>query len=189
MTLTDLEQVVMLHKQTLPLTVSSKIGRLYLTNLYKKLLSFNNVHLCLVACEDKKIVGVITATKDLKYTQELFSPFRSFHLMPIIIIGLLRGKITIGELFRRISFESKLITKFNSPYATILTFFVKLGNQNQGVGKYLLTKCIDYFRINRTKEIFVDTLKKTPTSHFFYEKCGFKKLVQIDDALIFNLKI
>lgn len=188
MTEDDLSRVVKLHEMTLPCTVSSKIGLIYLNHLYKKLVSTGDLHYCLVVLEDGEITGALTATRDLAKTEKILGITQSFHLVPTIILALLKRKISPGELVTRFLFELNVLKQFPAPYATILTLFVKLGNQKKGVGKKLVETCITGFRKKRVTELFVDTLTTNTASKSFYEKMGFDKRAEIGDSFVFSLK-
>lgn len=189
MTYADLRQVVNLHLKTLPCTMSSKMGEKYLNILYKKILSSSQIHICLVAYEENQILGIITLTKSMEITQKILNPLYSFSLLWSIIINLFKRKISLKEIFDKLYFESKIISKFKSPYISILTLFVKPASQKRGVGKSLVQRVANILEKENIREIFVDTLATNYAGINFYKRTGFKTRARLNDSFILSRKI
>lgn len=185
----DLEQIVRLHKKTLPYTASSKIGLIYLFHLYRILLTNADINITLVAVNKNKVIGALTATIDLNKTQKMLSPLNSLTSSKEIIKSLLNSSLKLYELFNRLWFEYSLLKKYSSPYATVLTLFVEASHQKKGVGKKLLLTAIEDVRKNKIKTLYVDTLITNSQAIAFYKKLGFKKIIKLTDSFVLNLRI
>lgn len=186
MTYSDLNGAARLHREALPDTVSSKIGTVYLQNLYERLLLVRPLHICLVAEEKGVIIGGITATSDLKKTQQFLNPLRLPHLIFLITLSLLRGNISITQLLKKLYFEYQL-KKFNPLYPTILTLFVDERHRKKGVGKNLVSKLVKWHKRYGGKYLYVDTENTNLTALSFYKKFGFRIYANLLDSFILRL--
>ena len=65
----DIKHIARVHINSLPNTTSSKIGLKYLEKSYEIFVRKDNIHKGYVAQINSKVIGVITATTNLKYTQ------------------------------------------------------------------------------------------------------------------------
>lgn len=189
MTNTDLKQIINLHIKTLPCTMSSKIGEKYLNVLYRKILSDKKTHISLVAYEKNQILGALTLTKNIKITQKILNPIHSYSLICLVITSLVKRKISLREIFDKLYFESKIISKFKSPYASILTLFVKPASQKQGVGKSLVQRVTGILKTEGVGKIFVDTLVTNSVGISFYKKMGFGIRIRLNDSFVLSRKI
>lgn len=185
----DIHEVSRMHELTLPCTTSSKIGSAYLKTLYKILIANKNHHYSIVAVENQKIVGALSATLDLRKTNKKVSPLRKPRLIFEIFLSLVGGKITPKDLIKRLIFERNLLKNNVSSYPTILTLFVVLGNQKKGVGRKLIGHCLNNFKNRGVKFLFVDTLLSNTAAQEFYTKMGFTKYATIDDSVVYKINL
>lgn len=185
----DLDAVVRLHKKILPETLTSKIGKSYIFQLYDALLNSRNLHYCLVAENQKKIVGAITATYDLAKTQNILKSMFSVETIFMVLKAIFSGKISVFELYQKARFERVLVTKFNKPYATILTLFVANDYQKRGIGKKLVKKIGKNFIDRRLRYLYVDTLKTNMNAFLFYKKIRFREQKTVFDSIILKYNL
>ncbi len=185
----DLEDVVRLHLEILPNTLSSKIGESYLELLYVTLLKHEDIHALYVAEVDRKIVGVVTSTVDLNKTQSFLKTLITFKTVLLILKATFLGKISLSELYRKFHFEKILVTKFTKPYATILTLFVANDYQKKGVGKSLINKIMKQYIILRVRYLYVDTLKSNKDAFGFYKRIGFRVQKAVLDSIILRYNL
>lgn len=178
----DLNTITDLHIKNLPYT-ASKIGKEYVKSLYRVIILNPQEHLCLAAIDEGKVVGLISATKDLKKTQWIIKKGLTPKIYLLALKALLMFKVSPFELFRKIRFENLLVKKFKNPYPTILTLFVIEQYRRQGVGKKLIKSLKENFKVHSSK-IYVDTLVKNERAKKFYQSTGFKKVVNIKDSVV-----
>lgn len=175
----DLQKVSTLHMRTLPTTIA-RIGNPTLSDLYRTLLE----DICLVAVAQSAIIGVITATQDLRKTQH---HIQKLFIRPMtlwsIVAAVLQRNVTIMELFDRINLEHELRRQFPVPYATILTFFVDRAHQRQGIGTQLLKTLQRQLPPNTT--LYVDTKVSNTRAQLWYRTHGFRTLKTIGNSVIF----
>lgn len=160
-------------------TVVARIGNPYLSKLYDTLLK----DIGLVAIDHGSIVGVITATKNLKKTQQnvqrmLFHPVTLWALGEAIVLR----RVTIRSLFERMAAQDEILSLFPYPYATILTFFVDKKNQRQGIGTKLLSSLEKQFAVGT--KLYVDTATSNVNARRFYNNHGFRFLKTIRSTIV-----
>ncbi len=174
----DVPFISVLHMQTLP-TVNARIGNPYLSKLYETLLK----DIGLVAVDHGIIVGVITATKNLKQTQQNVQRLL-FHPVILWTIGksIVLRRVTIRSLFERMAAQAEILSLFPYPYATILTFFVDKKNQRQGIGTKLLSSLEKQFTVGT--KLYVDTATSNTNAQRFYHTHGFRILKTIRSNIV-----
>lgn len=175
---TDVPFISALHIQTLP-TVVARIGNPYLSKLYYTLLK----DIGLVAIDDGSIIGVITATKNLKKTQQnvhrlLFHPTTLWTIGKAIVLR----RVTIGSLFERMAAQTEILSLFPYPYAAILTFFVDKKNQRRGIGTKLLSSLEKQFPAGT--KLYVDTATSNKNAKHWYKTHGFRILKTIRSNIV-----
>ena len=178
----DLTSVSTLHLRTLP-TMTARIGAPYLFSLYETLLRNTGVNNVLVATEDRQIIGVISATSDLSETQKrLQHAFVRPENLQMIIVAIIRGRVTIRELMDRISFERQIFRFSPQPYPTILTFFVSKTHQHQGIGEKLLHALEK--QLSFCNKLYVDTELTNTFARKWYRNHGFRFVRTIQNNAI-----
>ncbi len=185
--LSDLDQIAKLHQQTLR-TASAYLGENYLKNNYKQIISDNKTNLVILACKEKKVIGVITASLDLRKTIRALS-MRSFDTLALITKKILFKPSLVFEFINHIYLEIKILHKYPTPYQTILTLFVSNDYQGLGVGRKLTKKMIQKLKSRKVKRLYVDTQKSNKIALSFYKKMGFKIEDQIADSTILTLTL
>ncbi len=180
----DLHDIVRLHIQELPNTASSKIGSTYLYTMYSLFISNTSFHSSFIVKDEGRIVGVITATRNLLLTQKLFKSRVSPGIIGIILWAVIRGKITHQLLWKHYLFERGLQKQHKDSYQRILTLFVDKKFQRKGIGKTLIKKIIQEYKKNGS--IYVDTLKINTGAQKFYRKYSFKRVLEIGDSIIYT---
>lgn len=185
--LSDLDKIVNLHKITLN-SASASLGIDYLKNNYQLIISNPETNLTILTLENKRIIGVITASLDLKKTLKIlskipvsayFSAAKSILLKPYILV----------EFIKHIYLEYRLINKYPSPYRTILTLFVSKDYQRMGIGRELIRRVVKEFKLRNIKKIYVDTLSNNKKALIFYKKSGFKIEGRIANSTILSLEV
>lgn len=182
----DAKELSVLHVRALPDTVSSKVGSHYLKSIYRSIAKNKKNNCSFVAIENRKIVGVIAATKNLK----LFQAHAKKDLSPknylLILLSMITCRVSPLEILRRIQFENKLVKVYEKSYATITILFVNKEQRKKGVGSELIKKVLDFYR-NEVDQIYVDTLLKNKGAIRLYETQGFKVHKIIKDSIILML--
>ena len=180
--LSDLDQIAKLHQQNLK-TASAYLGEDYLKNNYKQIISDNKTNLVILALKDKKVIGVITVSLDLRKTISTLS-IKSFDTLALITKKILFKPSLILEFINHIYLEIKVLNKYPAPYQTILTLFVSNDYQRLGVGRNLIKKMFQKLKSKNVKRIYVDTQRSNTKALGFYKKMGFKVEDQIADSTI-----
>lgn len=175
---TDVPFISALHMRMLPTSIA-RIGNPYLSELYCTLLK----DIGLVAIDRGVIVGVITATENLKKTQQnlqrlLFHPATLWTIGKAIVLR----RVTIGSLFERMAAQTEILSLFPYPYATILTFFVDKKNQRQGIGAKLLSSLEKQFPVGT--KLYVDTATSNTNAQLWYSTHGFRILKTIRSNIV-----
>lgn len=189
LTHSDIDTAVALHLATLGDTTSSKIGKEYLTDLYKKIIKLSPLVLTYGSFEQNQLTGVIVATKDLSQLQFTLSPLNAPVQLYHIVKALFTRSVSISELARKIRFERAIISTFKTPYPSILLLYVSPLRQKKGIGKSLLRKVTHEWEKNKSRVLYVDTLDTNKNAQKFYEKMGFKKACHIEDSIVYTLII
>lgn len=184
----DIGEVINLHSRTL-VGPSSKIGQAYLKKLYTILLSDPETHISLVATDKGKIVGAITATKDLRKTSKLLGKLISFSTLLSILKAITSGKVTILELVKRLMFERVVLKRYTKPYVSILTLFVDKKYQRVGIGRHLTETLLKKLKKIGVKKVYVDTLTTNNKAHFFYKSLGFVEKETIFDSKVLEKQL
>lgn len=185
--LSDLDQIAKLHQQTLK-TASAYLGEDYLKNNYQQIISNNKTNLAILALEDKKVIGVITASLDLRETISTLS-MGSLDTLALITKKILFKPSLMFEFINHIYLEIKVLHKYPAPYQTILTLFVSNDYQGLGVGRKLTKKMIQKLKSRKVKRLYVDTQKSNKKALSFYKKMGFKIEDQIADSTVLALTL
>lgn len=185
--LSDLDQIAKLHQQTLK-TASVYLGEDYLKNNYQQIISDNKTNLAILACKEKKVIGVITASLDLRKTISALS-MGFLDTLALIAKKILFKPSLMSEFINHIYLEIKVLHKYPAPYQTILTLFVSNDYQGLGVGGKLTKKMIQKLKSRKVKRLYVDTQKSNKKALSFYKKMEFKIEDQIADSTILTLNL
>jgi ribosomal protein S18 acetylase RimI-like enzyme len=184
MLLSNIHEVSMLHCACIQDTVPTKLGPVFLDSIYRSLLSDVNVSCLVATTSNNKIIGVITATSDLKQTLALQQhQIIQISLVVQILKYIISGKIHIMDILKRTRFESFLTHIAQRPYATILTLFVDSKYREKGIGR-LLIQSIQKKLKNAIQELHVDTRINDKKIISFYQKNGFTPVSQNDEYII-----
>ena len=167
----DVKTIALLHQKTVP-GLSAKLEKDYLTYFYRLIIGHPEIHTCLAVLMDNKIVGVITVTQDAKKTYQLLHSLLSPKIVWRVLIGIIRGKISLWEIINRFRFERFIEKRLVSPYISILTVFVKKEYKKQGIGRLLLKTVIDH-HLKPESRLYVDTRADNPKAVKFYQSAGF----------------
>lgn len=185
----DLTEVSELHYKSLP-GIPTSIGIDYIKLLYQLLLKYNNLHICYVCVEDKKIQGVITVSRDIKKTHQLlnkllFNP----HIIFILISNIVFGYISIKDIFYRKLFELKAERILPMKTVSIFTIYVNDKYRGKGIGKKLIQTVIKELKNKMIVDIYVDSRKENKNALDFYKSAGFNILLSAFDAVLLSKKI
>lgn len=173
----DVPRVCAIHTRVLPTTTAS-LGNFFLIHFYKTLLQFPDIHKTYVAEQNNTIIGSITATKDMIYTQHILS--KTLPKLPALyslLTALFSRQVTVTEVFKRIVTERQTLSY--SP--RILTLCVDKTFQNTGIGKKLMTKIIEDM-----PHLYVDTEQTNTSAQSFYTHLGFVEIDKIGSALMYK---
>ena len=179
----DIEKTVSLHIKALPETTSSKIGESYLRQIYRTIYKNKKNNSSLVALKNGSIVGVITATSDLKLLGDQFKGALTLKDYFSIIKSLTTNKITLKELFQKYIFEKELIKNYKKKYLAITVLFVNKDSRKKGIGKKLVLALIRNYE-KTGENIYVDTLSINVNAIGFYKSLGFKTIKKIKDSTL-----
>jgi ribosomal protein S18 acetylase RimI-like enzyme len=185
--LKEVKTVAILHQKTL-FGLSSKLGEDYLLNFYKILIGYPKIHFCLAAIKNDEIIGVITITRDDKKTQRLLHSLLSFQIILRILIGVIRGKISLQGIINRFRLEKFIERQLKPSYVRILTVFIEKKYQRQGIGRLLLQSILNHQRKLKNYKLYVDTRANNYGAIKFYQKSGFSIRNIVFDAVIMEYK-
>lgn len=171
---TDIEAVSNLHQNNL-VSPGSKLGPIYLNSFYQLLLSDKKLQICLLAKEKGKVLGVISATGNLRQTRHLFNRIYSPELVIITLRAILTGKVGLSDLIKRVIFEYILINKLGFDPGYILALAVDKKYQRKGIGKRLFKSLTAILKKQNIDRLYVDTLKGNKKALNFYLAMGFTK--------------
>ena len=166
----DIPEVSSLHQKNLN-SPGSKLGTVYLNKFYGLLLINPKLHVCLLLERNKQIIGVVTATTNLKKTTHVLKGLYSLKLIVIIIKAIFLGRIHLMDILGRVIFENLAQKKYAYPHLVILTIVVDRKFQRQGVGRRLLEELKKRLK---GKKLYVDTLEFNKKALAFYRSFGFK---------------
>lgn len=154
MTSSDIREVVRIHEQVLP-TTTARMG--LLPFFYQTMINNRDLHVALVATENNRVIGAITATRDAHRTQRaLFKPW-------MILRAIITSRVPFRKLLDRFLIERSIMA-IAHPYQTILTLCIDTKHQKKGIGKALVAS------ITYDGNLYVDTENTLK----FYERCGFR---------------
>lgn len=179
----DVSKLSLLHIQSLPNTVSSKIGAFYLERIYKVVAQNTKTHFGLKAIENGKIVGAVCSTTNLKRFEEDVKKQLSLKDYLKILLAIISFRITIIDLIRRISFEKSLAGSYNKNYCSIVIFFVNQDFRRKGIGLLLIKEILSFYK-GKVDNIYVDTLLSNKTAIKFYRAFGFKEVKNIENSVL-----
>lgn len=182
--LSDLDQIAKLHQQNLK-TATSFLGEDYLKRMYQQIISDSKTNTTILALEDEKVIGVITASLDLRKTVGALP--LSFFSIVLITKKILFQPSLILEILNHICLEIVVLHKYPRPYRTILTLFVSNSYQRLGIGSKLVQELIHKLKAMNIKKLYVDTQKRNKEALEFYKKMGFEKEDQIADSIVLSL--
>lgn len=178
--------IVRLHQENLPLTQSSKLGIVYLTQLYSTVATTPDIHIGYVAYDNKNIIGVITATLDLQKSQQKITQSFTVSTYLLVLMTILKRKLSPWELVRQIWFEFRVTRIFPTPYPTVLTLFVINSYRRKGIGKQLVNKVIGIIKKYQYPSLFVDTQVQNEKALYFYQALGFTRRTYVTDAVVLS---
>ncbi len=182
----DVSSIVRLHRENLPQTHSSKLGIVYLTQLYSTVAATSDIHIGYVAYDNKHVIGVITATLDLQKSQQKMTKSFTASTYLLVLTAILKGKLSPWGLVRQIWFEFRVTRIFPTPYSTVLTLFVVASYRRKGIGKQLVNKVIGTIKEYQYPSLFVDTQVQNEKALYFYQALGFTRRTYITDAVVLS---
>ena len=174
-----------MHIQSLPHTVSSKIGKFYLECIYKSVIKNKKNNFSLVATNNKHIIGVIVATTSLPIFQSDVKKELFLIGYMQIFISLVSRKYFLIELIKRVKFENQLTKQYMDKYATIVILFTDVKFRKKGVATKLTKETIKFYK-GKVDNIYVDTLINNHTAQKFYKSMGFSKINKVDSSILFK---
>lgn len=176
---TEVQQVVTLHSSCLPETTSSKLGPEYLNQLYLQLLSSPLHHELLGISDNNSIVGVITITNDLDFTISQISPSILGSQMKLLVLSILRGRISLFSLAQRFLFEKMMLSKLPRPHSFIMTLFVHPSYRRKGIARKLMNAAITWSKEQKRDVLIVDTEITNTAAQHFYRELGFRTMKEM----------
>lgn len=183
----DIDRAAMLHSKTLSQTPLSKLGQRYLRLLYERITLEPTIGF--VIYDKKRLIGVITATTDLKQTQKRLPKRFVIFVIFLLIKNIFLGKLQLNAVIRRLSFDFLVLKIFKNPYSTILTLFIDKDFRRQGMGKYVTCKVLNEMKKKGVRKVYVDTLIENKKALIFYKKLGFKRERRLTDSIILSFNL
>ncbi len=167
----DVPLVAGLHHQVLYETLNSRLGIPHLEDLYGALLSDPDAR-CWVAVQENRILGFVSASKDLQKTRDFIGRnllWRDRIMSGVHVLTSWKDlkEFLSGDLF----FKSCVGGK--APYATILTLGVSPFAQRRSVGRRLIEEVSRSFQEMGRTAYHVDTRFNNEPALAFYARNGF----------------
>lgn len=170
--ITDLEEIVRIHRDVLPDTLNVKVGPKFLFSLYRVLLE-DQKSVVWVYKERTKIIAFASISEDLKnINAKIISNIGLSNIIRVFFYFIFHPK-DIKELLSRRKFSSYLENRFGNPYPIILTIGVDPKTQSKGIGSKLISNITKYFSSKGIFTFYVDTVTTNKGAISFYKKNGF----------------
>ncbi|MFH0864281.1 MAG: GNAT family N-acetyltransferase [Candidatus Gottesmanbacteria bacterium] len=179
----DTKDLAVLHEKNMS-GLSTKLGKEYLVKFYQLILSQPEIHICLVATLEEKIIGVIILSQDIKKSHQLIKPKLSLNIYLKFIISLIERKISLLEIINRLKFEIWVEKKIKTPYLYILALYVDKNYQRQGIGKMLISNIEDYKSKQDNIKLYVDVRSDNVDAQNFYQEYKFKVKDKLFGAIL-----
>lgn len=179
----DVVKLSVIHKDSLPNTISSKMGLFYLESIYRSVVKNIKNNIAYVAVEKNQIAGAIVATTDLNLFQLQIKKEMSFKDYLKIIQTILLLNVSPLEIVKRIRSENKLSKNYKKKYATIVILFTDKNYRKMGVATKLVNKTLRFYK-KKVTHIYVDTLNANKPAIKLYESLGFKVQKNLDDSVL-----
>ncbi len=168
----DAEDVAEIHRETLAGDFLPRLGKSFLTTLYKCVFSIN-VGFGIVYEENTRVIGVAVATEDTdSFLKRLF--LKQFWLLiPRTISPLLKQPSLIRHVLETLFYSNGKNDKAH-PRAELITLCIRKAYQRQGIGKELLFALSDEFKRRGVKSFTVRVYDDNKAANKFYIKAGFE---------------
>jgi ribosomal protein S18 acetylase RimI-like enzyme len=183
----DVATVANLHYKFLP-SLASHIGLTYVNRLYALISSNQKMHLGLVAVEHEKIVGVITASRNIRVTNSWIRQTQFPQMLYLLGKSIINRPQVARELLERFFFEFKTAYHYPQPYVTIWTLFVVPSQRRKRVAYRLTREIINLLEKEGVRRIFVDTKPDNIPAGQFYENFGFEVTERTHGAIIYEYR-
>lgn len=188
MTHADIPAVVRLHERMIQ-SWGATLGGMYLDTLYSRIVESPHRGCGLVCYEGNRLVGLIMGTSDAPwYTGNgiyLACPVLPF----LVLIHIIRGSFSVASLLGHRTTQHALAGLYRSPYMAIQSICTDTAYQGQGIGKKLIESMRTYCTSHALTTLYVDTLLDNTVSQKFYRAVGFRKLREIGDSVMYEMKI
>lgn len=180
LTIRDVPDAVDLHRRFIN-SAGAKLGSVYLHTLYETALSTPETHLMIGAYTDHRLIGLITVTNNAENSDRLLNrKIRAF--IPILFSGIIRGKLSVFELFSRMMVHRKVEQLSAQRSLYVLSVVVHPQFQGQHIGSGLFE---NVYSLWKSETVLIDTLKQNTSAQQFYKKIGFKQICDVNDSIIY----
>lgn len=185
---TDAVRLSTLHQQSLPETVSSKIGGNYLKDIYRSIAKNKTNNIAILSEEKNEINGVVCATFNLdKFQSDVKKEIKTSDYFKILA-SIISFNPPIWDVLNRIIFERKLSKIYEKEYLAITILFTNRKNRKKGIATKLLKKLFVLSK-NKCKFAYVDTLSNNRPALNLYKSLGFKIKREIDNSTLLSRRI
>ncbi|MBI4706713.1 MAG: GNAT family N-acetyltransferase [Candidatus Omnitrophica bacterium] len=175
-TLQDCEKIADLHKDYIQSGFLSTLGVPLLRLLYHTIINSNNTF-CIVAEEDKEVIGFVSGTGDIKSTYKHFLR-RNFLKASIVLFPKFISIKTARRIFETLFYPVK--KEQNLPAPELLSIVVDKNYQGQGISQKIFKELIEEFRRRGITQFKVVVGSQLIPACRFYEKMGGKLHSEIE---------
>lgn len=180
----DIPAAASLHERLIP-SAGARMGQKYLRAFYATLLHSPTIHAVLGAYRRKRLIGIVSATRNPTKTDQMMN-LRLLFLLPTLLGGLIRGRWLPTDLLCHWLVQREIKKASNRNTAYILTIAVDPAFQRTGIATRLVRKAVN---ILKPQTLFVDTLKINQRAQKFYTNAGFAAIKSVADSIIFRKNI
>jgi len=181
--LEDTAKLSVFHRESLPDTISSKMGKNYLEAIYRSIVKNRGNNLAYLMEEKGQITGAICSTYDLGLFQTQVIKELKFTDYIQILVAIASFKATLINILKRMFFEKTLIKSYKKNYVSILILFTTEKFRRRGIGSRLIKRVLKQTN-KKVKYFYVDTLSTNKTALNLYKTLGFKIKKRIADSIL-----
>jgi len=183
-----LNKIVLLHRQVLGNTSSSKFGFEFVRNLYKTLIDSDQNSKTWIIYSNNKVLGFVSVSSKIKKTTRNAKSMTSLDLYLHALITLIKDPMELFNFIDRIIFDHHIMNKYGD-YPSILTIGVSPKLQGKGYGRKMINLITRYFKEQGFNSYFVDTASSNINARKFYRSCGFKEIYESNRNVLLKINI
>lgn len=165
------------------------LGLSSVTKMYQLIFTDLDIHFCLGAWENKKLIGFAVVSKNMDVTHTLFHKLFSFTTYLSLFFYVVTFKISLMRIFKRFFFERKLPKVIGKNYCCMGPICVSKKYQKHGIGRLLITGIVKYIRKSKINTLYVYTRFDNKNAVAFYNKIGFENVGIFYDGIVLKYQI